>query len=167
MMKRNREEAIRRREKKMLQSSKALQKKIEDKVGLPNEDSQETLTGGKKRKTVVPSAAGGHAEKCMHRGCQNEIHTFCNNCQESLCVEHSGLFAMPSFCCQHGQQEICPCIGCQTEGIEIWSQPSQEAQAREKIGKKAENSQQTSSKQKNEETEEDKNRKNLNINKLT
>jgi len=28
---------------------------------------------------------------------------------------------MPSFCCQHGQKENCPCIGCQTEDIEIWT----------------------------------------------
>jgi len=58
---------------------------------------------------LVPSAAGGEAERCEHGNCNMELHTCCPHagCGRRLCFIHM----TTSACHEHGAAN-CPCIFC-------------------------------------------------------
>lgn len=73
---------------------------------------------------LVPSLAGGLAERCGHTTdhgsrCECEVHACCPECLVALCARH--MFAeFPSRCHEHSVfgVDACPCLECQARRLE-------------------------------------------------
>ncbi len=74
--------------------------------------------------SLVPSEAGGVAERCKHRGCSNELWACCTECLQQLCHVHFGA----SRCHEHGGAGICECQECKSS---TWSNTSSSFQGPE------------------------------------